>query len=232
MANISNATGTVIIEANSFDVLEELKKCFEIASNWWYYTNCLGLYDKELIDEVNESSADEIGAGHLRYYIIYKFDGAGRWSFSHNIQNFMRWLEEDKDKFNSELLINSDFIIMFEYVDQESGCSFITESKDELTHLAGDSDTIYRNIYEINHEYTLVNRAKYTGYGLLVVLQDEFEGWDDDEMIFNTLYRQKRDIEQYVGEPLGVYLSQNGLKRYITIYNKFIVEKGEKILKY
>ena len=143
----------------------------------------------------------------------------------------MRWLEEDKDKFNSELLINSDFIIMFEYVDQESGCSFITESKDELTHLAGDSDTIYRNIYEINHEYTLVNRAKYTGYGLLDVLQDEFEGWDDDEMIFNTLYRQKRDIEQYVGEPLGVYLSQNGLKRYIAIYNKFIVEKGEKILK-
>ena len=50
-------------------------------------------------------------------------------------------------------------------------------------------------------------------------------------MIFNTLYRQKRDIEQYVGEPLGVYLSQNGLKRYIAIYNKFIVEKGEKILK-
>ena len=50
MANISNATGTVIIEANSFDVLEELKKCFEIASNWYYSTDCLGLYDKELAD--------------------------------------------------------------------------------------------------------------------------------------------------------------------------------------
>lgn len=232
MANISNATGTVIIEANSFGVLEELKKCFKIASHWWYHTSCLGLYDKELLDEVNESSADEIGAGHLRYYIIYKFYGAGRWSFSHNIQNFMRWLEEDKDKFNSELLINSDFIMMFEYVDRESGCGFITESKDELTHLAGDSDTIYRSIYEINHEYTLVNKAKYTGCGLLDVFEDEFDGLYDDEMIFNTLYKQKRDIEQYVGEPLGVYLSQNGLKRYIAIYNKFIVEKGEKILKY
>ena len=116
----------------------------------------------------------------------------------------------------------------FEYVDQEPGCRFITESKDELVHLAGDSDTIYINIYEINHDYTLVNRAKYTGCGLLEVLKDELDWWDDDEMIFNTLYRQKRDIEQYVGKPLGVYLSETGLENYIEIYNKFIVEKGEK----
>lgn len=231
MANISDATGTVIIEANSFDVLEELKKCFEIASHWWYYTSCLGLYDKELLDEVNESSADEIGAGHLRYYIIYKFDGAGRWSFSNNIQSFMRWLEEDKDKFNSDLLINSDFNIIFEYVEQECGCGFISESKDELAHLAGDSDTIYRNIYEINHDYTLVNKAKYTGCELSEVLQDELDGLDDEE-IFNALYKQKRDIEQYVGVPLEVYLSQNGFKKYIAIYNKFITEKNEKKLKY
>lgn len=224
MANMSDATGTVIIEANSFDVLEELKKCFEIASHWWYHISCLGLYD-ELVDEIKESSADEIDAGHLRYYIIYKFYGAGRWSFSNNIQNFMRWLEEDKDKFNSELLINSDFIMIFEYVDQDPGCSFITESKDELTHLAGDSDTIYRNIYEINHDYTLVNKAKYTGCELLEVLQDEFDGLDDEE-IFNALYKQKRDIEQYVGIPLEVYLSQNGFKKYIAIYNKFITEKN------
>lgn len=231
MANISEATGTVMIEANSFDVLEELKKCFEIASHWGYCTTCLGLDDKEVIDEVNESSVEEMNEGSLRYYIIYKFDGAGRWAYSNNVQSFMDWLNGEKDKFNSLLLQNSNFYITFEYIDQEPGAGFIIEEKQRLAHQAGDLSVFCDNIYEIEHDYTLVNKAKYTDLDLIDAMKDEF-AYGDDEWVFDTLYAQKRDIEQYVGEPLGVFLHENGLDIYIAIYNKFITEKNGKILKY
>lgn len=232
MANMSDATGTIMIEANSFDVLEELKKCLEIASHWDYGTICWGLDDKEVIDEVNESSVEEMNEGDLRYYIIYKFEGAGRWNYSNNIQSFIKWLDDEKDKFNSQLLRNSNFDITFEYIDQEPGVGFITEGKKRLTHQAGDLDVFCDTLYEIDHDYTLVNKAKYTGCDLVDAMKDEFVYYEEDEGIFDILYAQKREIEQYVGEPLGAFLHENDLDNYIEIYNKFISEKNGKILKF
>ena len=206
---MSEAIGKLEIQANSSVEIEELKKYFKITNDWTYNISC-----KDLDNKKNwKSSAEEIQYdGALPLYVICNFKGTGFGSFPLTIYILQDWL--NKEIIDNQLLRNSDFKIIFDYIDLSSKQNFINEEKRALVHTP-DSFRLCC-IYEFDHEYTLVNKADILGSHLEEVIADEFKD-KSDLAIFSILYKERKQIEEYTGKLLEVYLYENGFDRYAEI---------------
>ena len=214
MNMMSDATGTIIIEANNHETIEELKKCFEITNKWWCEISCPKLKGKK----ISESSVAEISSGDLKYYVMCNFYGVGSGSFSATLEIFKNWLGE-KVLVNDSLLLNSDFKIIFKYVDTSFTQNFIHDSKIIITHTLKELKDCC--VYDYMYSYNLVDKADLLGCHLDEMIIDEFKNKNDVE-IFSMLEESRKDIEEYTGKLLEVYLYESGLGNYAEIYNKFI----------
>lgn len=183
--NISEAMGTLEIQANSSEEIEELKKYFEITKNWTYNISCKDLNDKIFL----RSSYRDILRGYLPYYIICNFKGSGYGSFPITITKLQEWLE--KEIINNKLLKDSEFKITFKYIDLSSKQNFINDEKRMLIHASGG----FRQCctYEFKYEYNLVNKADILGMHLEEVIADEFKDKNDLE-IFSILNKERKQI--------------------------------------
>lgn len=208
MANISEALGTLEIQGNSSVEIEELKKYFEITKNWTYNIYCKDLNDKIIL----KSFYKDILHGDLPYYIICNFKGSGYGSFPITITKLQEWLE--KEIINNKLLKDSEFKIVFKYVDLSSKQNFINDEKRMLIHASGG----FRQCcaYDCKYDYTLVNKADILGAHLEEIIADEFKDKNDLE-IFSILNKERKQIEEYTGKLLEVYLYENGLGVYAEI---------------
>ncbi len=221
MNMMSDATGTIIIEANNHETIEELKKCFEITSKWWCEISCPKLKGKKIL----ESSVAEISSGDLKYYVMCNFYGVGSGSFSATLEIFQDWLGEKVLPHNS-LLLNSEFKIIFKYVDISSTQNFIYDSRRVIVHtLKGLSDCCD---YEFRYSYSLVTKAQLLGHHLEEVIADELKDKNDLE-IFSILEKNKGNIEEYTRKLLEVYLYEQGLDHYAEVYNENIPFADKKL---
>lgn len=218
MVYLSEATGEMSIATNSLNVLEELKNCFEITKNWWNDISCVDIKDKKVI----ECSVSLPSYICYRYNIICKFKGTGEGSFPVTLETFQHWLEKDIIP-NNQLLQSSDFHITFNYLDQSSKQNFINEQYNSLFHASGEAVIKNRSIYKSVNNYSLINKAKYTGVSLDKVISNEFE-YKNSSNIVSILYNERREIEEYTGKLLEVYLYENGLGEYAEMYNKFTTD--------
>lgn len=200
---MSEAIGTLKIQANSSVEIEELKKYFEITKNWTYNISC-----KDLNDEIILRSS----YGDLPLYVLCNFKGSGYGSFPITITKLQEWLE--KEIINNKLLKDSKFKIVFRYVDLNSKQNFINDEKRMLIHASGG----FRQccIYEFKYDYSLVNKADILGVHLEEIIADEFKDKNDLE-IFSILSKERKDIEHYTGKLLEVYLYEKGFDHYAEI---------------
>ena len=203
---MSEAIGTLKIQANSSVEIEELKKYFEITKNWTYNISC-----KDLNDEIILRSS----YGDLPLYFLCNFKGSGYGSFPITIAKLQEWLE--KEIINNKLLQDSKFKIVFRYVDLSFKQNFINDEKRMLIHTSEG----FRQCctYEFNYVYNLVNKANILGSHLEEIIADEFKNKNDLE-IFSILSKERKDIEHYTGKLLEVYLYENGFDHYAEICGK------------
>ncbi len=214
MAYLSETTGEIEIAANSLEVLKELKKCFNTTRTWWHNISCIDLDDKKVVKYYGAMQY-----GYLQYHIIYEFKGSGDGSFPITLGVFQDWLE--KKIIINKLFQDSDFIIAFNYIDQNSKQNFINDQYSVLRHVSGKTAIESQNIYKAAYEYSLVNKTKCTRIPLNKIISNDFE-YKDSSYIVSTLYKERKDIEEYTGKLLEVYLYENGLGDYAELYNKYI----------
>lgn len=214
MTYISNAIGTLQIEVDNRKALDKLKECFNLVNSWRYNISCKGLDDKKI---VVFSKAEIQLYGYLKYEVTCEFNGKGQESFPVTIEIFQDWL--NKEIITNQLLLNSEFRITFEYVDQDPKQNFIIESRRIIFHKPKDNTTTIICGYIFKHDYTLVNKAKYTGDFLNNIIIDEFENKSDFE-IFSILQKERKEIEKYTGKLLEIYLYENGFDNYAEICNE------------
>ena len=219
MVSISDTTGTLEIEASSYEAIEELKKYFKTASTWKYNISCEDLDDKKIL----KSTAEEVEYGHLLYYAICWFNGSGYESFSTTLKFFQEWLQE-KVIPNNQLLRDSEFKFTFKYVDQNSKLQFIKQSQRVICHVPGQEITRGFCDYDYTYDYTVVNKATCLGKNLVEVIANELKDKDAIE-ILSILQRDREQIEVFTGKLLEVFLYENNLGNYAEIYNKFMFEK-------
>ena len=206
--HMSEAIGTLEIQANSSVEIEELKKYFEITKNWTYNISCKDLNDKIIL----RSSYEDILHRDFPLYVLCNFKGSGYGSFPITITKLQEWLE--KEIINNKLLKDSEFKIVFRYVDLSSKQNFINDEKRMLIHTSGG----FRQCctYEFNYVYNLINKADILGSHLKEIIADEFKDKNDLE-IFSILSKERKDIEHYTGKLLEVYLYENGFDHYAEI---------------
>lgn len=140
MANCSTAIGTVTISSDTEEHVEEIvKEINDNLSGYNYYT--------EVFEPSGYSEETEDGIKKT-----FSFEGCGRWTYSYNIENFGRWMNEDST------IKNIDWKITFDYSDVETGCDVLYSAIETLRHEAGQrlSDVSvvseYIQGYEINRE--------------------------------------------------------------------------------
>ena len=211
MSYMSDATGTLAMMTNNCKVLEELKKCFETTRFWWYDISCIDLENKEVHEFFGPLDQD-VG---LQYHIVCSFKGHGECSFHSTIEKFQNWLEKEIIP-KSQLLKDSDFRIAFNYCDQNSRLNFINEQNDILVHASNETVVEGQCLYKSTHNYTFVNKAKYTGISLNQVISNEFK-YIDSPFIISILNKQREEIEQYTGKLLEIYLYENNLGKYAEL---------------
>lgn len=217
MENISDVSGTAEIEACNYDAIKELKKIFKTTSTWKYNISCVDLDTKRTL----ESTVKEVQHGYLPYYIICDFKGSGYESFSATLELFKDWLNREIIMHN-QLLQNSEFKITFKYIDQNPKQNFIIESQRKIIHASKTDIVINHYDYEFKHDYTLVNKTMCFGRNLGKVITDELEDKNNFEII-SILQKERKEIEEYTGKLLEVFLYENGLGYYAEVCNKFIV---------
>ena len=205
MASISDAVGTVEIEASSSEAIEELKKHFK---TWQYNIFCKDLDDKKIL----KSTTEEIEYGHLLYYAICWFNGKGDESFPATLKIFQDWLEKKVILYN-QLLRDSEFRFTFKYVDQNSKLNFINESQRLICHAPGEEIISSLCNYEFNYDYTLVNKAICLGKNLGKIIADELEDKSNLE-VFVILQKNRGSVEEFTGKLLEVFLYEQGLDHY------------------
>lgn len=219
MASISDATGTLEIEASSREVIEELKKCFKTTNTKKYSISCKDIDNKKILT----STTEEVEYGHLLYYVICWFNGKGYDSFSVTLNFFQEWLNKEVIP-NNQLLQDSEFRFIFKYVDQNPKLNFIKESQRLIGHAFKEKMTNNFSNYDYAYDYTLVNKATCLGKNIVEVITNELKDKDAIE-ILSILQRDREQIEEYTGKLLEVFLYENNLGNYAEIYNKFMFEK-------
>lgn len=143
MANISTAYGTCYLQAKSKqDILDFIKLHKESERDRHYETN---LYPPKDLENKIQNIEDF-------YEISMGINGAGRWTFNYNMENFFNFVfnKEFEEKEFTELqekLKEKEFTAHFEIIDYEGGQGFLSEGeyittwKDRKSHFNISSES-------------------------------------------------------------------------------------------
>lgn len=151
MANISSAFGTCYLQAKSKqDILDFIKLHKESERDRHYETN---LYPPKDLENAIQDLEDF-------YEISMDINGAGRWTFNYNMENFFNFVfnKEFEEKEFTELqekLKETEFTAYFEIIDYEGGQDFL--SKGEYITTWKDGKSHFNICSESTVDYTAEN---------------------------------------------------------------------------
>lgn len=193
MANISSASGTCHIIAES---LEDCEKLYHIlqksgTSNWKYET---------WYEEIDDT--DTLPDG--RHCLNIPFTGAGRWAYLTNIEATFRWLKPVMTEEEWKFVTDTAFSLQYEYIDYEGGCAFLLRDFVTLTHHVGEKpdEVIVSEDIQDSYPYTpfWFFKIVYDGY-----LDDVLEG----EFIFDFI--EESEQKELFDVTIKDYMSYYGL---------------------
>lgn len=210
MANISDASGTVRINATHPEVIKNVISLMEIAERFEYGTY---LSDYE-INEYPEGCKVEI-----------PFSGAGRWCFGNNIEmmfksiaSYIASVKENKEYYGQifQNVQDSDFEMIFDYCDYEPGCGILGHYVYALSHRAGE-DLTAPQITEgdaMEYDFTVENLVDHVGYDLETAIQE-------------MVYRYGEDALEYL-ENERDFIDNASDKEVEELYEEALIDAGIK----
>ncbi|GJM59235.1 hypothetical protein EROP_29280 [Erysipelotrichaceae bacterium OPF54] len=151
MANLSNAFGSVIMQAEKKETIDNLISLFNASGDWNY-----GDYGLILDDDISirQDEKDCIARAD--------FSGCGRNTFSDTVEFLMANLKRYLKKENALVvaLEQEEFCITINYTDAENGYMVLYKEEDTLTHRAGTGleDTRFQIEYQEGFDWTWANR--------------------------------------------------------------------------
>lgn len=159
MANISSAFGTVLIQAQTPELIKKLLQLHEASEKKAYYDTTIDFDEKEFDTKIYKVPNED------EYAYESYFSASGRWTFESNLNWFFSPLKGNYDeefKQDDEKLIQlknqikeHDFTVIFKFTDSESGCDFIHKGIATLEWSASEqTDTVQYDIIE-SYNYTV-----------------------------------------------------------------------------
>ena len=159
MANISSAVGTLTftVDGTEEDLRYVMQTILRETRKWTYST---------YVDENEIQDADVLTVKPGMFRSTVRFDGDGRWAYECNIDAMGEALKERLPEEDVEKLESLDFVIRFNYVDEESGCGLLYRKIEELRHPKGCPLDRLTNalISNTNYKYTRENLRHLFGY--------------------------------------------------------------------
>lgn len=162
MANISFATGTLIIHADSDAIANRICDIIfdDIASNWEYGTfiDCRHSDD----DREYENSCEA------------NFTGYGRWTYLNNVESLANWIDSEfktnpqLNKKDRAFLEAQKFVIEFFFNDEEEGNLYCAYCKATFTHKANtpllnsEAETDWEEILDYESHATYKDDEEYS----------------------------------------------------------------------
>ena len=200
MANISSASGVLTVEGKKEFVDAMIGFIKDYASAWYYETEI-----EEPFGEVERENGDVI--------VDLQFWGVGRWSYSVNIDNFYRWLNESIfDANNKEdisdwkkLLSESNLCLRFDFTDEESGCGVLYNARTKITfQLVGDINNLhgynFNEIINANVEENIIAEYDYNAENLreLNIYEEVYDFTFESFEIIAEMFEDDEDlVEEY-----------------------------------
>ena len=160
MANISDAHGTIKFKTKTKEDMVFLLDVFKLLEYGEYYTDLIqdiGDLEKNLVNE----------DGHVTYRCY--FEANGRWVYQENIEYCFLWIKNGLEHFNRlsdyERLVNTEFSIVYDFVDFECGVMVLYHAVIEVEHKAGVplEKTKPKTIEKDDYEFTIQNILDITG---------------------------------------------------------------------
>lgn len=159
MANISSAFGTVLIQAQTPELIKKLLLLHEASEKKAYYDTTIDFDEKEFDTKIYKVPNED------KYAYESYFSASGRWTFESNLNWFFSPLKgnyDDEFKQDDEKLIQlkneikeHDFEVIFKFTDSESGCDFIHKGEAILDWIADkQEDDVQYDIIE-SYNYTV-----------------------------------------------------------------------------
>ena len=159
MANISSAFGSVMIQAQTPELIKKLLQLHEASERTAYYDTTIDFDEKEFDTKIYKVPNED------KYAYESYFSANGRWTFESNVNWFFSPLkgnydeEFEKDDVKLIQLKNEikehDFEVIFKFTDSESGCDFIHKGEAILDWNAEEQDDdVQYNIIE-SYDYTV-----------------------------------------------------------------------------
>lgn len=182
MANISSASGTIEI-LGSEEVAKIILNLFTITDNWDYNTSVD-------MTSLKNPSTDT--------YTV-NFWGSGRWVYQENIARMFRWLKDEIGALERVLLENSNFGIIFSFIDYEPGCEAFYRATDALRHKKGvqleETEYVQGNCEQLDLSWG--NRLD-NGFEDNDALASMLDDMNDEEMV-DFLEQEARGLEKHFG---------------------------------
>lgn len=159
MANISSAFGTVMIQAQTPELIKKLLLLHEASEKTAYYDTTIDFDEKEFDTKIYKVPNED------QYVYESYFYATGRWTFESNVKWFFSPLkgnyDEEFEKENKKLIQlkneikEHDFDVIFKFTDSESGCDFIHKGEALLEWISEEqNDHIQYDIIEY-YNYTV-----------------------------------------------------------------------------
>lgn len=206
MANISSPSGTITIISADKNVADTLAAIIDTCDErGWYYST--------IFDDDGEMMCDENGL----WSFSALFGGNGRWTYTANAECMGKWIEQDFENgalpnYDQSVLINADWTIHYDFLDEECGCRCLYEQTSRLVHKAGTklSESEFIIDSETDYDYTIANLVK---LGCRDSIDDalDYLGWEysEDDRLQKALAGEKDDMCTFFGEPWEQLLADN-----------------------
>ena len=144
MANISSAFGTVMIQAQTPELIKKLLLLHEASEKKAYYDTTIDFDEKEFDTKIYKVPNED------QYVYESYFSASGRWTFESNLNWFFSPL---KGNYDDEF--KQDDEKLFKFTDSESGCDFIHKGIATLEWIASEqTDSVQYDIIE-SYNYTV-----------------------------------------------------------------------------
>jgi len=174
MANVSGAWGTMYISSKKKEDVEWLVKMINEhlpAGEYSTYLNDEGTYH-----EAENGWECEVS-----------FVGNGRWTYLTNIEFMVAWLKVEMSESEKEKLERLDFVVAFDYMDEECGCEVLEQVNARVIHSNGKSEFVVDDT--VTYEYTMENLLKFGVYD-----ECEFEEGEILDYLNPEIQKKKLDV--------------------------------------
>lgn len=175
MTNVSNASGFLTIFADRKDVIEAMVKMLDkVASQVPHRTLLGGHFDKTQIRD-NPFMRENHPSKGIPYSYPTSFSGDGDYTYENSLQNFFGEMipKIEKNQNLMKLLEDNDFLLLFNFADEDRYEEILYSEVCTVEHKAGDSleDSAYHEVRSEDYDYTAKNLV-------LLGLYKEDDVWD------------------------------------------------------